>query len=137
MGRQLPDKLVDLLREMRAGGVSIRGLQEATGLAKDTIIRYTSPETLPERKWSHEAEDLLRQLYPTGCLLEDITVGVNAMGVDVDVAAVRVRIGQLKLRRQGQRREPQVNAKKEYWRKWREQKTIQKTSQSCNSAAET
>lgn len=119
MGRQLPDKLVDLLREMRAGGVSIRGLEQATGLAKDTIIRYTSPEIPPQQKWSPEAEDLLRQLYPTGCLLEHITVGVNAMGVDVDASAVRVRIGQLKLRRLGQKRQPQADAIQEFWQKWR------------------
>ena len=39
---QLPAKLVELLREMRAKGVSLAGLREATGLNQKTLIRYTS-----------------------------------------------------------------------------------------------
>lgn len=42
MGRPLPHKLVELLREMRAKGVSLAGLREATGLNQKTLIRYTS-----------------------------------------------------------------------------------------------
>jgi hypothetical protein len=42
MPAALPPALVDLLREMRAAGVSINGLIEATGINRHTVIKYTS-----------------------------------------------------------------------------------------------
>lgn len=41
MGQPLPEKLVDLLREMRSKGVSLAGLREATGLNPKTLAKAT------------------------------------------------------------------------------------------------
>ena len=122
MGQPLPHKLVDLLREMRAKGVSLAGLREATGLSKDTIIRYTSPGTLPERKWTDAAVQFLREEYPQGKTLEYLAERINQMvgRTDITPNAVHVKVGQLKLLRNNPNNQAKSEGRKAYWRKWRE-----------------
>lgn len=106
---------------MRARGVSINGLREATGLSRDTIIHYTSPETLPEKKWTQEAENYLRERYPPGEDILTLTAEVNKMlgRTDITPRAVQVRIGQLKLLRVKPNNDAKGDASREYWQKWR------------------
>lgn len=119
MGQKLPDALVGLLREMRAGGISLSGLHEATGLSRDTLVRYTSPDKPPERKWTPEAEALLHELYPVGTDTDEIARRVNELlgRTDITAKAVLVRVGQLKILRNSL----DGKAKKisEFWRKRR------------------
>lgn len=125
MGKQLPDKLVDLLREMRSKGVSLNGLREATGLSKDTIIRYTSPEIPPEPKWTPKAIDYLRTNYPPGESMDDLTAVIHAITGRTDITqhAVKVKIGQLKLLRDQPNNQAKGVASREYWDKWRQNRS--------------
>lgn len=120
MGRQsLPDKLVDLLREMRTSGVTVEGLVEATGLPRTTVCHYTDPPK--GNKWTEPAVEYLRQNYHTGESLDDLTAMVQAITgrSDISRSAVLVKVGQLKLHRDEPNNGAKAHGRKEYWRKWR------------------
>jgi hypothetical protein len=103
---------------MRAKGVSIRGLREATGLSKDAIIRYTSPEVWEPRKWTDAALAYLDAEYPKGTTLEDLASEINRMlgRTDITPHAVQVKVGQRKLLRNEPNNEARIEAIRRYWR---------------------
>lgn len=135
MADALPPALVDLLREMRAAGVSINGLREATGINARTIIKYTSdrhqnsgvpvnhaPIGDRTRKWTDEANKLLCDEWSAGATLDSLVTRINAMlgRSDITARAVRVRIAQLKLHRPtGFQNEEISAARRAYWERWR------------------
>jgi hypothetical protein len=106
---------------MRDGGISLSGLQQATGISRDTLIHYTSSGAPPEKKWTTEADNILRQLYPAREEVPVIAECVNLMlcRTDITERAVRVRIGQLKILKAGSLSEAEAEIIRETWARWK------------------